>query len=509
MLISDYDLSDKSSHSQLRALLEDIKSSAEAEELTIFDPSGSSTNRDTSPQRAKSWHGDALSENTELTNVSPSLDSCSIDDKQGADLSLESRYSWEDERAEELPLNEKTTMLQAMFPTIRTFDINYALKKAGGRYGPTVEDLLSQAFFEEERLSSGTPTVQRGIDGFAESIQGAQARGRRARGKRKKQQRRTSSTPAPDTVRSTFDPSPQSRWARGKEEIDFVAQRVHISRQTITSAYHKSGASMSSTIAALCSLEESASSNPYLQFASPAILDASLRDLFRTYPSVSQEKLEMLIRMTYPSMASAHELIRALNTSANGSDHATHIVPLYSPRPSTPPSPTSGDLNPSSALPATLVANLASVRSTAFNQASAAYRKSKSKPLMAGAAGYYSSVGRDAAAEIARHEAAVADNLVSKQSRTGEIDLHGVNVQNAVRVARSRVHSWWDGGAAEWAREGKVQGGDGLKIVTGIGRHSEGGKSRIGPAVGAMLVREGWRVEIGEGTILVRGKVRK
>lgn len=516
VLISDYDLSGASSREQLRALLDDIKSNAEAEELTTFDPSGSSAKRDASttdasPERAQSWHGDALSEGTELTNLSQSLDSWSIDGKNKEEVleTLVPEPSWDDTKAEELSVSDLTAILQAMFPSITAFNIEYALKKSGGRFGPTVEDLLSQAFFEEERLTSGTPTIQKGIDAFAEPIHGAQARGRKARGKRKKQSRRTSSTPAPESATSTVDSSPQSRWDRGKEEIEFIAQRVHISRQTVTSTYHKSGASMPSTIAALCSLQESAISNPYLPSASRLSLESSVKSLSQDFPYVSQQTLEGLIQITYPSMASANELVHALTNATYGSSFTTQIMPQYSPRPSTPPSPTSRNVDSSSTLPTTVAANLAAVRSTAFAQASAAYRKSKSKPLMAGAASYYSSVGRDAAAEVVRHEAAVSDALVSKQSRNGEVDLHGVNVKNAVRIARNKVQSWWEGGAAEWARQGKVQEGDGLRIVTGVGRHSEGGRSKIGPAVGAMLVREGWKVEIGEGVILVRGRVRR
>ncbi len=153
--------------------------------------------------------------------------------------------------------------------------------------------------------------------------------------------------------------------------------------------------------------------------------------------------------------------------------------------------------------------SLAIARSNAFIQANAAYRKSKSKPLMGGAAAYYSSVGRDAAAGLAQHEAAAADALVAGQSNADEIDLHGVNVKDAVRITRTRVHAWWDGGAAEWARQGKVQGHGGFRVVTGIGRHSAGGKSRLGPAVGAMLVREGWKVEVGDGVVTVRGRARR
>lgn len=84
-----------------------------------------------------------------------------------------------------------------------------------------------------------------------------------------------------------------------------------------------------------------------------------------------------------------------------------------------------------------------------------------------------------------------------------------MSVKDGVRIARERVEGWWQDGAAEWAREGKVQGSGRYRIIVGLGRHSEGGKGRLGPAVGGMLVREGWRVEVGQGELIVRGKARK
>ena len=98
---------------------------------------------------------------------------------------------------------------------------------------------------------------------------------------------------------------------------------------------------------------------------------------------------------------------------------------------------------------------------------------------------------------------------MASQSSGAQCDLHGVNVKDGVRIARERVQAWWDGGVGEWARQGKVRGNGGYRLVVGKGGHSEGGKGKLGPAVGGMLVREGWRVEVGEGILVVRGRARK
>lgn len=43
--------------------------------------------------------------------------------------------------------------------------------------------------------------------------------------------------------------------------------------------------------------------------------------------------------------------------------------------------------------------------------------------------------------------------------------MHGVNVEDAKRIANKKVEEWWDREGREWARAGKVMGG-GLKIIT-------------------------------------------
>jgi hypothetical protein len=128
---------------------------------------------------------------------------------------------------------------------------------------------------------------------------------------------------------------------------------------------------------------------------------------------------------------------------------------------------------------------------------------------MGGAAAYYSSVGRDHLERAKREAAAAADALVDSQSTSNSLDLHGVSVQDAVRIASSRVAAWWDSlGDAKYMRGGEAAR-SGFRIITGVGRHSHDGTSRLGPAVGKMLAREGWRVEVGEGVLTVTGVVRR
>lgn len=499
---------------ELRATLSVVKEGATLEETRTFDPSGSSAQHETSSagdslERASSWHGFALTEDTELTESSrhplstaeSNLAQQRIEDDLGA-LSVRAR-----EGADDFSEAEKLGFLEEMFPTVKGFDRAFTLRKVGGNFDKAVEELLNQAFLAGEGAGDKLSQSNRGIEGFAQVESSQTRRGRKANRKRQQQRRRTSSTPVMEDQGSVVS-SVRSRWDQAKGDVDFLAERTHLPRKTISSIYHESGAFLPSTIIALCAHPDSVACNSFLSSTPHDLLEAHASELAMDFPTLSRSHAEGLVRMTHPSTASAHELAKAMLLPSRSSTSSIAIVPQYMPR---PPSPPSANATTSSKLPLPVdtATNLATARSKAFSQASSAYRKSKSKPLMGGAAAYYSSVGRDAAAALVQHEAAVADALVAAQSRPDEIDLHGVNVKDAVRITRTKVQAWWDDGATEWARHGKVQGHGGFRVVTGVGRHSSGGKSRLGPAVGAMLVREGWKVEVGDGVVMVKGRVRK
>jgi hypothetical protein len=506
-IVSDYDLSNTVSTGELRSTLEILKESAIAEENAAFDPSGSSGLQDEqssrgSSDRARSWHGDFASsttEDTEITGIGQALDSidlCGHDRKRNHPDSGREQH---ETSLEGLPVEEKLQLLKEMFPGGRDFDISYTFKKSGNNFGASVEELLNQAFLDEEGHR------KKGIEAFTEPA--VTGRGRRKRKKQKQLLRRTSSTPGPTDDQSSYSPSPLSRWDRGKEDVDFIAQRTFFSPKIIASTYHKNGASLPATIAALCASETLV--NPYLSDTAPSLLKVHAAELSVDFQRLPYPQLKALINLTHPSTASAHELARALSSQASSSASIA-IIPQYLPRPASPigSTPITPPSNNSTPLPSSTAAALATSRSNAFAQASSAYRLSKSKPLMGGAASYYSSVGRDASASLRRHQAAEADALVTSQSTLGDVDLHGVNVNEAVSIARDRVGSWWEKEGRERARQGKVMGG-GLRVITGVGRHSEGRRGKLGPAVGRMLHSEGWKVEVGEGVIEVVGRQRR
>ena len=485
-----------------------MKESAQDESAADFDPSGTSgyhdeENSEGSSERALSLPiGSAQpsteSASTDLTGVSTAFTGLNL---QGT---LANRHAQSDnvDDWDSLSLDRKTTVLGEMFPSIKGFDISYVLIKSDEDYGRAVEELLTRVFLEVDVDEKGERTFKKGIDGFVESSD----RSRRKRKGTGRIQRRTSSTPAPlDDKSANGTWSPLSRWDRAKEDIDFITSRTQIQRAAISSLYHKQGASVSATLAALCSSIDNEQS--HVPDAPASVIQLQATDLATNFPRLDLVQSMGLVTMTYPSTAAAQELAHALISGSDGVLNGK-IVPSYRPR---TPSPTTSSIRPSSTTigfsshtTECLLAN----RAQAYSQANSAYRTSRSKPLMSGAAAYYSSVARDASAAVRRREATEAEALVERQSPAGQIDLHGISVHDAVRIARNRVEQWWTAEGREWAREGKARDGR-LVIVTGKGQHSQGGRGRLGPAVGAMLVREGWKVEFGNGVVDIVGRARR
>ena len=142
-----------------------------------------------------------------------------------------------------------------------------------------------------------------------------------------------------------------------------------------------------------------------------------------------------------------------------------------------------------------------------FTKASEYYRRSKSDHLMGGAAAYYSSVGREHLAN-AKHSVSIhADELAIKQSSVTHVDLHGMTMDDSKRVALAYVSKWWaDLGEGRIRDGGKSTIGQGYQVVVGKGNHSAGGRSVLGPAVFKALEAAGWKVQIGNGVLIVKGR---
>lgn len=395
-----------------------------------------------------------------------------------------------------------------MFPTLRPALVSFTLKKCNGNFGKATDELLNHVYFADSVDSPGAKqAVTKGIDAFFEENTVAR-RGHKGKSKKKRnldiQNARSTSLPATSSAQQT------NRWHDANRDVDLISSLTSQSERNIASLYHGNGASASATIIAM--LETDIKANEHIKGDNPAVLQNAI-DLISDFPSLELPHALALIRLTHPSTASAHELAKALVTQPDRkSAGEIEVIPRYAPINLSEPSPLSSkpsSATPSLAVPHTIPA-LSAAKSTAFTQASAAYRKGKSEPLMKAAAGYYSQLGRDYDAALKAASSAEADALVSSQSTPTQLDLHGVSVKDATRIARERVAAWWHG-----LGEGRIDLGgcggvsEGYRIVTGLGRHSERGIGKLGPAVAKMLVREGWKVEVGSGVLVVSGVAKR
>ena len=523
-ITSDFDLSKPELLQSARATLDDIKATAEAEE-SAFDPSGSSNVHDSdnvqqdSHGKARSGSGDRLtsSDHTDLTSLTASVHSVHLGSvASGSNNSGLQDYDY---GIESLPTQEKLAILAESFPGLKPFDISYTLTRCGDNVEKAIDELLTRSFFEDDLDSDGERhVVPKGIEGFAQNDNSRPKR----KGKKKKKKLDASSEVSISEAGASSSGSvtQANKWIAGKQDIQFVMQKTNLPLTTTNSAYHKSHGSLRNTIIHLA--EANVAQSPIPINDEDAIIQINIAELSVDFPTISVEHLRGIVKLTHPSTASAHDLAKALFSSPFAIQQSiykeTHLIPQYA-RPAineddsfiTVSRKHTARLNISteSETANLLAAKHNAARATAFAQANAAYRKSRSNPLMGGAAAYYASVGHEAQAAANAHSSAAADALVLQQSTSKQIDLHGVDVLNATRIAGERVQAWWDSGRAEWAREGRVMGDGGFSIITGVGKHSQGGRARLGPAVRKSLVQEGWRVDEESGVLTVIGRARK
>lgn len=502
----------------LRALLEDLRQTATAEQLTEFDPSGSGagavrSNPGKQPDDAESstetWT--SQTNTTDSMNLSNGLVALDLDGS--SPLSDEPAGGGYFQETESYDTPTKELLLAETFPTLRLDFVAYTLRKCGDDFGKATDELLNHVYFDNVRASPEEEMpVVKGIDAFSEEYH-VPHRGKKGKKRKQKGVNLYSMTSASNSESEVNAGVPASnRWKDSGRDIEFLSSRTNVPAKTITSLYHANGLSLTSTIIAMLKKNITAhgKEEPEALVIQPAL------ELTDEFPNIELEYSIALIRLTAPSTANAHEIAKKLSVHASGASvgqGALHVVPRYTPINLSEPTPQSAKLPelPPSATPRTS-ASLSAARNSAFTQASAAYRKGRSNPLMKAAAGYYAQVGRDANAHLRAQSEADADLFVSQQSTSTVLDLHGVTVDSATRIARQRTQAWWDGlGEARLPGYGQGKGGarEGFRIVTGLGRHSEGGRGKIGPAVVRTLVKEGWRVEVGSGELIVTGKAKR
>ncbi|PYH89154.1 Smr domain protein [Aspergillus ellipticus CBS 707.79] len=522
----DYDLADATQLQQLRDTLDALRVSAWEQEDLPFDPSGTSG---LSPETSTELDGilsessGSRSRETDTSSLTSGFSSIALGDKSvngrnkgGAKASDHVSYIIAEDgsiRLSGASEEDKISYLTEMFPSVDRFTVQHTLKMSSGDIDRSMDVLLNLTFFDEQPADEdgANVAVPKGIDGFGDGPGDAgKKKGRKRKSKNGKKQEVSSPLGS-----EYLDEAPTlNKWDAAGKDVDFILSRTSyvLKKETVRSTYHANGASLPATIQALASTnapknEQAINENP--------VMVAQVAELTQEFSSVPPLTFAGLLHITRSSVSAASELAVAMLT--------VPVTPSVSELIKITASPLSLDLDevrPKRAADMPVTRDLDQARSAAgahfaagaeaLSKASVAYRRGKSDRLMGGAAAYYSAVGRDHMERAKRNAAAAADALVDSQSTHSMLDLHGVSVQDAVRIASARVSGWWESlGDSRYMRGSGDPARGGYRIVTGLGRHSHDGTSRLGPAVGKMLAREGWRVEVGEGVLTVIGVVRR
>jgi hypothetical protein len=524
-IASDFDLEDASQAQHCRDTLDTLKLSALEQEDLPFDPSGTSglgppNGQDADgifSERSVSQNDTIRSRETDMTSLASEFSAFNIDKRSPS-------YSSQRESSELVGYivggdgsivlsgatqEDKVGYLTEMFPSVDPFSIRHTLDKSGGDVDRSMDVLLNLAFFDEQQPDENgtTVSVPKGIDGFVENANSDI--GRKKGRKRKTKNQNSKNQGALPYVSPDATPA-VNKWDAGQKDVEFICSRTSpiLKRETVTSAYHSNGASLSATIQSLAVAhapkEQAINEGP--------VMVEQVTELIQEFSSVPSTTLAGLLRITRNAVSAANELAAAM-VSRPAPSSVSELIKITTTNPpldlgdEEPVQRTAGSRVARSYNRARNSAGLHYVAGAdAFSKASAAYRRGRSDRMMGGAAAYYSAVGRDHLERAKRDASAAADALVDSQSGSSVLDLHGVSVQDAVRIASERVWDWWESlGDSKYMRGARPPG---YRIVTGVGRHSHDGTSRLGPAVGKSLAREGWRVEIDEGVLTVVGIVR-
>jgi hypothetical protein len=430
-----------------------------------------------------------------------------------------SELKWDEETSvgvdlEDMSHEQKEQYLKNMFPAIRQYDIAFVLKKCKGILCQAIDQLLNLTSLEEETQQSPNqpPLIPKSIDGFRSQENGSRGR----KGKSKRQSHTNDSSRASSAASGLSDASSERRnvWTAATEDVEFILSRTKLAQKSIKSAYHANAASLPATIRALAA--EHGANFSTLNEIGP-LVQLNIAELKHDFQSVPDLELFGLLQMARNIPSAAHELAQVMvalpqpvhGSNVNGIAQYAPFAPITSLEPD-PPRPSSSwtKIDPSSTR--AVAVSQSAAASVAYTKASTTYKRGKSDHLMKGAAFYYAELGRKQAAASKASFAAAAGALVALQSTSRVLDLHGVGVADAVRIAQEKVNTWWESlGDAKYAPGGGGPVRDGYRIVTGVGRHSKDGAPRIGPAVSRMLVRGGWKVEIGHGEVIVYGKARR
>ncbi|OAP58275.1 hypothetical protein AYL99_07365 [Fonsecaea erecta] len=495
-IVSDHKLPQDSA--VLTSILDSLKAGAIEQEDAEFDPSGTGAPAQfkEATDTSRSCPEDTFSNG--VTSITTGVSDLRWNDSDGLGQNLDNSST-----------EQKTDWLRHVFPNIPKRELGSVLESHGGSLDKAVDELLNLSFLNQglEDEPEDVP-VLKSVDGFAEDALVHR------KGRKKRKHRTNESSRASSASSSPYqsDSTPTNVWATMSEDVDFICSRTKLQPQLVRSIYHFNGARLASTIRDLAIREGRACSK--LAAVDP-VVDLQIAEFQSQFEHVPKSQMYGLLSLARNIPSAAQELLEAMSAPekvpTSGKLHdAAQYAPLDLNEDETPETTPTATAAMATGPYRASAASFRMAAGQSFEQAAAAYQRSRSDRLYGGVAAHYSEIGRERIRAAKEAKAAEADSLVAKQSSSNILDLHGVTVQDAVRIASAKTQSWWDGlGEAKYVTGGGGPARAGFKIVTGLGTHSKNRAPRIGPAVSKALMREGWKVEIGHGELMVTGKSRR
>lgn len=521
----DYDLHKPQEFAAARDVLLAISVDVEAEEATGFNPSGFGDHGLTSDllsdagaglEAADSIEGDIKSSDglTTATDGSRSHSQSILSGTSSQTSVPETPGIVHVNILDNLTAEEKERRLAEMFVCLKPIDVRLALQKNKGDADLAIDELLNLQLLEQ------TGQRPKGVDGFYVSDDDVPKVKKRARKRAKKVSKVANVSkivPSKGTDIVSAQEGPDQEEAVDNDNIEFISDRFALRISEATDVYMRNRSSLGTAIIAILDnyialglqsrgspnqlqhMEEQEKRIPWIPhdyfspiFDTTTTLQAAI-DIIDALANHFKKPAYLKHNVPYSVVASDLELDSEMTLSSAKLQTGQRVRPL----PNT--------LQEASTTKATLAAST----KHSFASASSAFRKGRTDPLMRQAATFFADRARS---EAASHREAIsmeAEFLVDQQSTEGAIDLHGVSVSDGVKIAIDRAWRWWDalGQTEKTHRAGKAAH-DGLKVVTGIGRHSVNGMSRLRINVFKALVEDGWKIEVLTGAFLVTGRGR-
>lgn len=306
------------------------------------------------------------------------------------------------------------------------------------------------------------------------------------------------SSPQKSPISSRGSSPARSKWDALESQITFLSQSLSLSPARVRSAFHTNASSLPRTLRAL--LKDIPDSKVDLDVVG---------NLKMTFKNVEEDVLRKIVVGTKHNLDVSVDLARILEHDKSyrtfprsiGNKSSRTITLDITPQPALPTVVDDGEgsLEDMTSLKSYYLEK----RNEAFVSASQSYRRSKSDRLQSGVAAYYANLGRDYDEKYRHYSQLASNRLVNQKSSANEIDLHGVTVKDAIRIVEEAVNAWW--ARCEVIKErGEIKAVECLEIIVGVGERSKGG-SKLGPAVGGWLRRNGWGFNEARGAFLVWG----